>query len=62
MCKCLHIWWKRFKDGRESLIDDERCRKPSTAVHNKNVAKVRARLLEQPHLTLWTIAENLDIV
>jgi len=31
--------WKRFKDGRESLGDDER--RPPTAVHDENVAKAR---------------------
>jgi len=41
------------------LGDGERYGRPSTAVHDENVAKVRALLLEQPHLTLRTIAEEL---
>jgi len=33
--------WKRFKNCRKSLDDDKRNRKPSTAVHDENVVKVR---------------------
>jgi len=41
-----------FKDGREPLGDDERSGRSSTAVHDENVAKVRALLLQSPRLTL----------
>jgi len=56
-----YTWWKRFRNGRESLGNDERSGRPSTAVHDENVSKVRTILLEQPHLTIRIIIENLNI-
>jgi len=54
-----HTWWKRFKNGRESLGDDERNGgRPSAAVHDENIAKTRALLLGQHHLTLQIITEE----
>lgn len=57
----VFTWWKRFKEGRETLEDDERCGRPATAVHNENVTKVRTLLLSQPHLTVRALAEELRI-
>jgi len=54
-----YTWRKRFKDRRESLGDDERNERPSTAVHDDNVAKMHALMLEQPHLPLWIITEEI---
>ncbi len=53
--------WKCFKEGWESLKDDEWCGKQSTAVHNENVTKMWALLLTQPHPTLRAWAKELNI-
>ena len=34
-------WYKRFKDGRKSVDDDERSGRPSTNTIPENIAKVR---------------------
>jgi len=37
------LWYKRFKDGRKSLDDDERSGRISTSTTPENIAKVRDR-------------------
>jgi hypothetical protein len=38
------LWYKRFKDGRTSVDDDERSGRPSTSTTPENIAKVRRNL------------------
>jgi histone-lysine N-methyltransferase SETMAR len=39
------LWYKRFKDGRTSVDDDERSGRPSTSTSPENIAKVREAIL-----------------
>jgi hypothetical protein len=39
------LWYKRFKDGRKPVGDDERFGRPSTSTTPENVAKVREAIL-----------------
>jgi histone-lysine N-methyltransferase SETMAR len=40
----VYQWVKRFKEGRESLKDDPRPGRPSTARNEQNVAQVREKI------------------
>ena len=37
----INEWFRRFKDGREHLTDDERSGRPREAVNESNIEKVR---------------------
>ena len=37
----INEWFRRFKDGREHLTDDERSGRPREAVNEINIEKVR---------------------
>jgi hypothetical protein len=39
-------WFKRFKNGRMSVDDEERFGRPSTVTTTENMAKVREAILE----------------
>jgi hypothetical protein len=39
------LWYKRFKDERNSVDDDERSGRPSTSTTPENIAKVRESIL-----------------
>jgi len=39
------LWYKRFKDGRRSVDDDEGSGRPSTSTTPENIAKVREAIL-----------------
>ena len=39
------LWYKRFKDGRTSVDDDERSGRPSTSTTPENIAKVHEAIL-----------------
>ena len=36
----VFLWFKRFKDGRNSIDNDTRCGRPPTAVNDSNVSAV----------------------
>jgi hypothetical protein len=41
MCRTqMYEWWKRFKEGRNSVDDDSRVGRPSTSKTDDNIAKV----------------------
>jgi len=42
------LWYKRFKDGRKSVDDDERSGRPSTSITPENIAEVREAILADP--------------
>jgi transposase len=44
-------WVNRFKDGSESLEDEERIGRPITAVTTANIDIVRALIEENPHIS-----------
>jgi len=42
----IKLWYRRFKDGRESVKNDRRSGRPSTCRIPKNVESVRAAINE----------------
>ncbi|XP_012231347.2 protein GVQW3-like [Linepithema humile] len=54
-------WYKRFKEGRESLKDDARTGRPTTSSTDANIAKIRDLLLTDHHLTCRMIAEEVNM-
>ena len=42
----IKLWYRRFKDGRESVESDRRSGRPSTSRTPKNVESVRAAINE----------------
>ncbi|XP_042243425.1 protein GVQW3-like [Homarus americanus] len=48
----IKLWYKRFKDGRESVESDPRSGKPSTSRTTENVERVRVAINENRRLTV----------
>ena len=59
--KCVYDWFKRFKDGRESVEDEERSGRPSTSRTDDMIVKVREILSRDRRMTLRLMAEELGI-
>jgi histone-lysine N-methyltransferase SETMAR len=49
------LWYKRFKDGRTSVDDDERSGRPSTSTTPENIAKVREAILADSRLNIHNV-------
>ena len=47
----VYKWVKRFSEGRESVTDEERSRRPATSRTEENIAKVRQILRENSRLS-----------
>ena len=54
-------WHKAFKDGRESVEDEQRAGRPSTARTENNVARVKVVLDRDRRLQVRLIAEELGL-
>jgi hypothetical protein len=54
----VYRWVKCFCEGRESVIDEERSRRPATCRTKENVAKVRQIVRENRRLTVRSTAER----
>ena len=52
---------KAFKDGRESIEDEQRAGRPSTLRSENNVARVKAILDRDQHLNVRLIAEEVGL-
>ena len=65
MLFCLHPqvfrWHKAFKDGRESVEDEQRIGRPSTSRTENSVASVKAVLDRDQRLNVWLIAEDVGL-
>jgi len=57
----VYEWHERFKNGRESVEDDERSGRPSTSKTDENINKVREMLINNRKLTIRELAEDLNI-
>jgi len=57
----VYQWHERFKNGRESIEDDERSGRPSTSKTDENIDKVKEILVNNHKLTIREIAEDLNI-
>ena len=56
----IKLWYRRFKDGRESVESDRRSGRPSTSRTPENVESVRAAINENRRLTVREL-EDLGI-
>jgi len=55
------LWYKRFKDGRTSVDDDERSGRPSTSITPENIAKVREAILADRRQTIHVVCEIVGL-
>ena len=54
-------WFKRFKNGRTSIEDDERSGRPSCANNEENVALVREKIHEDRRQTIHDVCAALGL-
>lgn len=57
----IFSWYRRFCEGRQDVQDDTRCGHPSESRSASNVENIRQLLLQNRHLSLRMIADELDI-
>jgi len=57
----VYKWVKRFSEGRESVTEKERSRRPATSRTEENIAKVRQIVRENRRLTVRSTAEQVNI-
>ena len=60
-CKTLFLWYKRFKDRRTSVDDDERSGRPSTSTTPENIPKVREAILADRWQTIHDVYEIVGL-
>ncbi|RLU18027.1 hypothetical protein DMN91_010269 [Ooceraea biroi] len=53
-------WYRRFRDGRENTEDDPRSGRPSTAITDKNVEKVKQIVLANRRIIVRELAEEVE--
>jgi hypothetical protein len=61
-CCFVFRWHKLFKDGRESVEDEQRAGHPSTSGTENDVARVKAVLDRDQHLNVWLIADEVGVL
>ena len=62
MCRNqTYEWWKRFKEGRNSVDHDPRSGRPSMSKTDDNVAKVCEVIHSNRRLTVQEVAEEVSI-
>ena len=54
-------WYKRFREGRETLEDDPRSGRPATAITEENVEKTKQIVLDNRRITVRELEEELGI-
>ena len=57
----IKLWYRRFKDGRESVESDRHSGRPSTSRTPEKVESVRAAINENRRLTVRELEEDLGI-
>jgi len=55
------VWYKRFKDGRTSVDDDEQSRRPSTSTTPENIAQVRDAIFADSRETIHDVCETVGL-
>ncbi|KAJ4447653.1 hypothetical protein ANN_09660 [Periplaneta americana] len=59
--KCVYEWFKRFREGKETIENEPRSGRPLTSRTPEMIEKLRQMLAQVRRLTLRLIAEELDI-
>jgi len=54
-------WYGRFRNGREDTEDDSRSGRPTECCNDNNVEKISQLLLQNRHLSLRMLADNVNI-
>lgn len=57
----IFSWYAEFKRGRNSLKDEERSGRPSTAVTDENIVRVRNLVHEDRRISYYSIQQSLHI-
>ena len=57
----IKLWYRHFKDGRESAESDRRSGRPSTSRTPENVESIRDAINENRRLTVLELEEALGI-
>ena len=57
----VYEWYTRFKEGRESVEDDDRCGRPSTARNDETIAQVREIIRSDRRQTIDDVANVVGI-
>jgi len=57
----LFEWFKRFKEGREEIGDDQRPGRPSTSKTEANIEKVGEIIRQNRRLSIRAVAELINI-
>ena len=57
----IKLWYRRFKDGWESVESDRLSGRPSTSRTPENVESIRAAINENQRLTVRELEEGLGI-
>ena len=57
----LKFWYRRFKEGWESVVRDPHSGRPSTSRTPKNIERVRAAIDENGRVTVRDLEEDLGI-
>jgi histone-lysine N-methyltransferase SETMAR len=55
------LWYKRFKDERTSVDDDERYGRPSTSTTPENIPNVREAILADRRQTIHDVCEIVGL-
>ena len=59
--KTVYKWLERFRNGCESVEDEERSGRPSTSKTQENVERVSEMIRSNRQLTIREISEDLNI-
>ena len=55
------LWYKRFKDGRKSVDDDDHSGRPSTSTIPENITKVREAILADRRQIIHDVCETVGL-
>jgi len=59
--KMVYKWFERFRNGCESVEDEERLGRPSTSKTQENVERVSEMIRSNRRLTIREISEDLNV-
>jgi hypothetical protein len=57
----LFLWYKRLKEERTSVDDDECSERPSTSTTQENIAIVRGAILADRRRTIYNVCEIVEL-